>query len=73
VKERRPLVHIHPAYAKQLLALEKEIFGKNSLPPEWMENGSFDMTTGEIKFKYESMNSEQHRSVMPNMHRCNDS
>jgi len=70
VKERRPLVQIHPAYAKQLLALEKEIFGKNSLPPEWMENGGFDMTTGEIKFKYENMNSEQHRSVMPNIYRC---
>jgi len=72
VKERRPMVQIHPAYAKQLLALEKEIFGQNSLPPDGMEQGSFDTTTGDIKFKYEHLNSEQHRSVMPVITRWNE-
>jgi len=33
----RPSVLINKEYAKQLFALEKEILGKNSLPPDWME------------------------------------
>jgi len=61
VKRLRPLVQINVGYAKQLLALEKEIFGKNSLPCDWMERGEVNISTGEVIYKHENMNSVQHR------------
>jgi len=63
LKRLRPLVQINQGYAKQLLALEKEIFGKNSLPSDWMERGAVNMETGEIKYKHENMNSAQHLAI----------
>jgi len=57
VKSLRPVVQINERYAKQLLALEKEIFGKNSLPCEWMERGEVDSITGEVTYKYEKITS----------------
>jgi len=64
VKSLRPIVQINQRYAKQLLALEKEIFGKNSLPHEWMERGGIDIVTGDITYKYEHINSEQLRTML---------
>jgi len=61
VKSLRPVVQINAGYAKQLLALEKEIFSKNSLPLDWMEREEVNMATGEVTYKYENMNSLQHR------------
>jgi len=63
VKSLRPLVQVNVGYAKQLLALEKEIFGKNSLPCDWMERGEFNITTGEVEYRHENMNSVQHRVI----------
>jgi len=63
LKMLRPLVQINEGYAKQLLALEKEIFGKNSLPSDWMERGEVNITTGEVAYKHENMNSTQHRAM----------
>jgi len=63
VKSLRPLVQVNVGYAKQLLALEKEIFGKNSLPCDWMERGEVDITTGEVNYKHENVNSVQHRVI----------
>jgi len=60
LKRLRPVVQINEGYAKQLLALEKEIFGKNSLPSDWMERGEVNMLTGEVAYKYENMNSTEH-------------
>jgi len=61
VKRLRPVVQINAGYAKQLLALEKEIFGRNSLPSDWMEREEVNMATGEVAYKHENMNSLQHR------------
>jgi len=63
LKALRPLVQINRGYAKQLLALEKEIHGKNSLPTSWMEQGTFDLTTYEVTFKYENINSDVQRTL----------
>jgi len=60
VKSLRPIIQINERYAKQLLALEKEIFGKNTLPNEWMERGEIDPLTGEVTYKYENIVLEQH-------------
>jgi len=50
VKSLRPVVQINEVYAKQLLTLEKEIFGVNTLPCNWMERGEFDVTREEITY-----------------------
>jgi len=65
VKTLRPLIQINRIYAKQLLALEKEIFGKNSLPSEWMDPGEIDKVTGDVSFKHDHLNSldEQRLSI----------
>lgn len=63
VKSLRPVVQINKGYAKQLLTLEKEIFGKNSLPFDWMERDEIDIATGDVKYKYENMNTPQHREM----------
>lgn len=34
VKERRPIITPNPSYVKQLLEIELEMFGKNSINPE---------------------------------------
>jgi len=64
VKNLRPVVQINERYAKQLLALEKEIFGKNSLPSDWMERGEVDMVTAEVTYKYEHVNSLEHQFIL---------
>jgi len=64
VKSLRPVVQINRSYAKQLLALEKEIFGKNSLPPDFMERGEIDPRTGVVAYKHEHVNSFQHQSML---------
>jgi len=61
VKRLRPVVQINAGYAKQLLALEKEIFNRNTLPSDWMERKEVNMATGEVTYKHENMNSLQHR------------
>jgi len=55
VKMLRPIIQINEGYAKQLLTLEKDLFGKNSLPSDWMERGQIDMATGEVNYKYENI------------------
>jgi len=53
VKSLRPIVQINEGYAKQLLILEKEIFGENTLPCNWMERGEFDVTRDEVTYHYQ--------------------
>jgi len=57
VKRLRPVIQINERYAKQLLRLEKDIFGKNSLPYDWMELEEVDMTTGDVSYKSENLSS----------------
>jgi len=61
VKTKRPLVQINRGYAEQLLKLEKEIYGKNSLPEDWMVQEPVNMKTYEVKFRWASMTSTAHR------------
>jgi len=63
VKSLRPLVQVNVTYAKQLLALERKILGKNSLPCDWMEREKLNLYKGEVQYKYENMNSMQHREM----------
>lgn len=65
LKMLRPIVQINVNYAKQLLELEKELFKVNSLPSNWMERGTFDQTTLEVKYRHENMTLTQHRSLFP--------
>jgi len=60
VKSLRPMVQINKRYAKQLLDLEKEVFGKNTLPSDWMER-DVDNGIDEVTYKYEKLNSLKHR------------
>jgi len=66
VKKARCIVQINRGYAIQLLALEKDIFGKNTLPQEWMERGDVNMVTGEVNYKYECIESDAHKNMVNN-------
>jgi len=50
VKNKRPIVHINERYGKQLMSIEKELFGKSTLPENWMQIDVLDMETGKISF-----------------------
>jgi len=63
VKRLRPVVQINKGYAEQLLKVEKKIFGKNSLPFDWMEPDEIDISTGDVQYKYENLSSTQHREM----------
>jgi len=64
VKNLRPLIQINRRYAKQLLTLEKEIFGKNSLPRDWMELEVVDMSTGDVSYKYENLSPGKYQLML---------
>jgi len=63
VKALRGLIQINRGYAEKLLKLEKEIYGKNTLPQDWMEKESVNMTTSDVKFKWENVSSTVHRQL----------
>jgi len=50
VKRKRPVVQINKHYAKQLRAMEFELFGDISMASDWMEINSVDMDTGKVVF-----------------------
>jgi atypical dual specificity phosphatase len=50
IKSKRPLVQINELYAKQLLELERNLFGKTTMPYDWMKIHSYDMATGSVVF-----------------------
>jgi len=59
LKQLRPIVQVNVEYAKQLLEFERELFGKTSLPPEWMERESNEEEDN-VTFKYEDLNTHRH-------------
>jgi len=63
LRKIRPIVQINVEYAKQLLELEKELFGESSLPPNWMER-QFDEVAQKLIFKYEDLTTLHHRITM---------
>lgn len=55
LKDKRPVVQINENYAKQLTQLERDIFGRVSVPNNWMEISSFDMNTGSVVFSGDNL------------------
>jgi len=60
VKDLRPIVQVNVNYAKQLLDLERELFKETSLPDSWMELSHLDLTTGDVCYMCERLNSLEH-------------
>jgi len=50
VKDKRPVVQINELYAKQLLELERDLFGTTTMSNDWMKIRSYDMKTGSVVF-----------------------
>jgi len=65
LKDLRPIVQINVKYAKQLLALEKELLNVNSLPSDWMERSTIDEVTCEVRYKHENITLTQHDVLFP--------
>jgi len=55
LKNKRPIVQINESYAKQLLKIELELFGSNSVPINWMETVSNDMKEETLAFVCDSV------------------
>jgi len=63
LKRIRPIVQINVDYARQLVALEKKILGRSSLPHDWMEIDKVEAGTGFVTYKYENLNPIWHRPL----------
>jgi len=50
VKNKRPIVQINERYGKQLMSMEQELFGRVTLPENWMQIDSVDMQSGRVTF-----------------------
>jgi len=58
IQEKRPVVQINEQYAQQLTQMEREIFGRISVPADWMNITSVNMETGEIFFSGDSLHNK---------------
>jgi len=54
LKKVRPIVQVNVDYAKQLLVLEREYFGNNSLPANWMER-EYNEALNDVVYKHEDL------------------
>jgi len=54
LKKARPIVQVNVDYAKQLLELEREYFGNNSLPLNWMER-EYNEAANDVVYKHEDL------------------
>jgi len=50
LKSKRPIVQINVLYAKQLIKMEVELFGKGTMPKNWMEINFVNVETGSVIF-----------------------
>jgi len=50
VKDKRPVIQINKLYAKQLLELERDLFGTTTMSDDWMKIRSCDTQTGSVLF-----------------------
>jgi len=62
LKAVRPIVQVNVDYAKQLLDLEREYLGSNSLPSNWMER-EYNEVANDVVYKHEDL-STLHQSLM---------
>jgi len=65
LRKVRPLIQVNVDYAKQLLDLEREYFGKNSLPSTWMEREN-DAAGSEVDFN-QDMSTQRQRIMFANV------
>jgi len=63
LKKARPIVSVNVDYAKQLLDLELEYFGTNTIPSGWMEI-EYNEATNELEIQYENMSTERQKSLI---------
>jgi len=66
LKQVRPLVQVNVDYAKQLLDLEREYLGKNSLPPDWMET-EYNEAENDFVYKHEDLSTLRQRELFANI------
>jgi len=66
LKAVRPIVQVNVDYAKQLLDLEREYFGKNSLPLNWMER-EYNEAANEVVYKHENLSTLHQRFMFANI------
>jgi len=62
LRKVRPIIQVNVDYAKQLLDLERDYFGNNSLPSNWMES-EYNEAANEVVFKHEDLTT-LHQSFM---------
>lgn len=62
LRKVRPIIQVNVDYAKQLLDLEREYFGNNSLPSNWMER-EYHEATNDVVYKHEDLTT-LHQSLM---------
>merc|ERR1719193_3096899 len=62
LRKLRPIIQVNVDYAKQLLDLEREYFGNNSLPSNWMER-EYNEAAEEVVYKHEDLTT-LHQSLM---------
>jgi len=53
LKKKRPVVQINQQYARQLSEMESELFGRTTVPEDWMKIISYDMDSGNVVFRGE--------------------
>jgi len=53
VKKKRPIIQINQKYARQLCEMESELFGRISVPKNWMAICAYNMETGTVRFNDE--------------------
>jgi len=54
LRKLRPIVQVNVDYAKQLLELELKLFGKNTIPLNWMER-EYDEAANDVFYKHENL------------------
>jgi len=65
LKAVRPIIQVNVDYAKQLLDLEREYLGSNSLPLNWMER-EYNEAANDIVYKHEDLSTLHQRLMFAN-------
>jgi len=66
LKKVRPIVQVNVDYAKQLLDLERDYFGNNSLPLNWMKR-EYNEAENDVVFKHEDLTTLHQRLMFANI------
>jgi len=66
LKAVRPIVQVNVDYAKQLLDLEREYLGNNSLPLDWMER-EYNEAANDVVYKHEDLSTLHQRLMFANI------